>query len=93
MAAASPLPARTPEEQVAHLVRLWRRGIICPGELWNQIHDLFGEGGVAAGLDGSSAATQTLVREIFAEMLWTADLQPSESIARREIRQWCEDQG
>ena len=30
---------RTPPEQVAHLVRLFHRGIICPSEMWRQIAD------------------------------------------------------
>ena len=60
-------PERTPSEFVVHVARLFHRGVICPTETWNQIHDATVGLNAVALFDKLDEPQQTLVRGIYLE--------------------------
>lgn len=69
---------------IAHIVDIWKRGIVCPGEAWNQILDATQGSDLVAMLDSCEPATQKTVRDLYRDR---PDSLPSGHI---DLREWCE---
>ena len=58
---------RNPFEFVVHVARLYHRGVICPTEAWNQIHDATENHDAIALFNQLNENEQELIREIHLE--------------------------
>ncbi|MCA9212028.1 MAG: hypothetical protein KDB27_03110 [Planctomycetales bacterium] len=58
---------RNPFEFVVHVAQLYHRGVICPTEAWNQIHDATDDHDAIALFNQLNENGQELIREIHLE--------------------------
>ena len=72
-----------PAEQIAHIVGLWQRGIICPGETWNQMIDATEGYNLVTVLATCEPGTQATIRALYTDR--PNSLPPEQSA----VRDWC----
>jgi hypothetical protein len=82
---------RTPLGHIEHAAGLFRRGIICEGELWNQVIHRLEPGRVAAELRLlPEEATETLQRAFRDRPQSLCCDDAPDAALRREVAAWCE---
>jgi hypothetical protein len=84
-------PGRTPLGHIEHAVDVFRRGVICEAELWNQVVHRLEPGTVAAELRLLPDDAAATIRRAFRDRPQSLcrDDAPDAAL-RREVAAWCE---
>lgn len=69
---------------IAQIVTIYKQGIVCPGEAWNQILDASNGDDLPEILDLCEPTTQEMVRELY------RDRPSSFPSGLPNLREWCE---
>jgi hypothetical protein len=88
---------RTPQEYLAHIIRLHVRGVICPSEMWNAIASELTPENALVRLDALPPESQHDLRRIYVELPPYAYIErdssepaPQRSDVCVKVVQWCE---
>lgn len=87
---------RTPTEQVAHVIRLHHRGVICPTEMWMNIADALTPTTANSVLESLPEDVKLQLREVWLERPPAAYVRHTGAELQAvcvQVVQWCEASG
>jgi hypothetical protein len=76
--------------QVTHSVTMFRKGIFCPAELWNQLTLLLTVATAESILNQLPADLQTVLRDTYYDRPWSIQSDWLDSPVRAVIERWCQ---
>jgi hypothetical protein len=90
-----PLAPESPVQSIVRAANLYHRGIICPGETWNQILDAVGGAEVGPILGQLTLDEQRSVKAIYSDrprsLSFLAESRPASESQVTDLLRWCED--
>jgi hypothetical protein len=75
--------------RLVRLAEMYRDGIFCPGELWNQMADTLQDQDVAGLLDELPIALQEVLRECYRDRFAISENQSIGDHEYQEFKKWC----